>query len=152
MLKCLLTTLSVPKNCQFYLFQSPRIYIYIYTYIYIYHHHHHVVPLARIYLILSRHFSQSFITSGRSSGLHSVSSHSCCIYVRAARPAFAWTYVGVYRSTSLMNSFLLLQQCPEFLVRPARIVFVMGGRWSYSWCLVGYCCQNLFNIARNILV
>ena len=41
-----------------------------------YHHHHHVVPLTRISLTLSRHFSLSFIDSGRSSGLHPVSSHS----------------------------------------------------------------------------
>ena len=33
-------------------------------------HHHHVVPLARISLTLSRHFSLSFIASRRSSGLH----------------------------------------------------------------------------------
>ena len=46
------------------------------------HHHHHVVPLARISLILSRHFSLLFIASGRSSRLHPVSSHSCCMYVR----------------------------------------------------------------------
>ena len=46
------------------------------------YHHHHVVPLARISLTLSRHFSLSFIASGRSSGLHPVSSHSCCMYVR----------------------------------------------------------------------
>ena len=52
---------------------------YICIYIYIYHHHHHVVPPARISLILSRHFSLSFIASGRSSGLHPVSSHSCCM-------------------------------------------------------------------------
>ena len=44
-----------------------------------YHHHHHVVPPARISLTLSRHFSLSFIASGRSSGLHPVSSHSCCM-------------------------------------------------------------------------
>ena len=41
------------------------------------HDHHHIVPLARISLTLSRHFSLSFIASGRSSGLHPVSSHSC---------------------------------------------------------------------------
>ena len=41
------------------------------------HHHHHVVLVARISLTLSRHFSQSFIASGRSSGQHPVSSHSC---------------------------------------------------------------------------
>ena len=100
-------------------------------------HHHHVVPLAQIYLTLSRHFSVSFIASGRSSGLHLVSSHSCCMYVRAGRPAFARPYVGVHRSTSLMSSSLLLQQCTACLVRQTWIVFVMGGRWPYSWCLVG---------------
>ena len=42
--------------------------------------HHHVMPLARISLTLSRHFSLSFIASGRSSGLHPVSSNSCCMY------------------------------------------------------------------------
>ena len=42
----------------------------------IHHHHHHVPPPARIALNLSRHFSLSFIASGRSSGLHPVSSHS----------------------------------------------------------------------------
>ena len=82
-----------------------------------YYHHYHVVPRARISLTLSRHFSLSFIASGRSLGLHPVSSHSCCMYVRADRSAFAWPYVGVHRSTSLMSSSLLLQQCPASLVR-----------------------------------
>ena len=125
---------------------------------FIYHHHHHVEPLARISLTLSlslslsRHFSLSFIAFGRSSGLHPVSSLNCCMYVRTGRPAFAWLYAGVYRSTSLMSSSLLLQQCPACLVRLACIVFVMGGKWPYSWCLVGCCRQDLFNIALNILV
>ena len=48
------------------------------NYIYIYHHHH-VAPPARISLTLSCHFSLSFIASGRSSELHPVSSHSCCM-------------------------------------------------------------------------
>ena len=116
------------------------------------HHHHHVVLLARTSLTLFRHFSRSFIASGWSSGLHPVSSHSCCMYVRAGRPAFTWPYAGVHRSTSLMSSSLLLQQCPACLVRLAWIVFVMGGRWPYSWCFVGCCCQDLFYIASNILV
>ena len=50
---------------------------------------------------------------------------------------------GVHRSTSLMSSFLLLQL--------TWIVFVMGGRWPYSWCFVGCCLQDLFSIVRNIL-
>ena len=113
----------------------------------VYHHHHHhhdVVPPARISLTLSRHFSLSFIASGRSSGLHPVSSHNCCMYVLAGRPALARPYVGVHRSTSLMSSSLLHQQCPACLVRVTWIVFLMGGRWPYSWCLVRCCCQDLF--------
>ena len=95
--------------------KPPKIQIYIYIYISSQssiirkHYHHHVVPLARISLTLSRHFSLSFIVSGRSSGLHPVSSHSCCIYVRAGRPAFAWPYAGVHRSTLFMSSSLLLE-------------------------------------------
>ena len=116
------------------------------------HHHHHVVPSARISLALSLHFSQSFIASGRSSGLHPVSSQSCCMYVKAGRPAFARPYVRVHRSTSLISSSLLLQQCPACLARLTWIVFVMGGKWPYSWCLVGCCRQDLFSIARSILV
>ena len=39
------------------------------------------------------------------------------MYVRAGRPAFARPCVGVHKSTSLMSSSLLLQQCPACLVR-----------------------------------
>ena len=112
-------------------------------------HHHHNVPRARISLTLSRNFSQSFIASGRSSGLHPVSSLSCCMYVRAGRPAFARPYAGIHRSTLLMSSFLLHRQCPACLVCLNWIIFwwEVGGRWY----LVGFCRQDLFNIARNIL-
>ena len=98
------------------------------------------------------HFSLSFSASGRSSGPHTVSSHGCWMYVRAGRPDFARPCVGIHKSTSLMSSSLLLQQCPACLVRLTWIVFVIGGRWPYSWCLVGCCCQDLFRIARSILV
>ena len=116
------------------------------------YHHHHIVPLAQISLTLSRHSSLSFIASGRSSGLHPVSSQSYCMYVRAGRPAFARPYEGAHWKTSLMSSSLLLQQCPACLVRLTLIVFVMGGRWPYSWGFVGCCLQELFKIARSILV
>ena len=107
----------------------------------IHHHHHyyHVVPLARISLTFSRHFSLPFIASGRSSGLHPLSSHSCCMYILAGHPAFTRPYAGVHCSTSLMSSSLLLQQCPACLVCLTWIVFVMGGRWPYSWCFVRCC-------------
>ena len=82
-------------------------------YIYHHHHHHHDALPARISQTLSRRFSLSFIATG----LHPVSSHSCCMYVRAGRPAFAGLYEGIHRSTSLMSSSLLLQHCPACLVR-----------------------------------
>ena len=117
---------------------------YIYIYIYIYIYHHHIALVARISLTLSHHSSLS--------GQHPVSSHSCWMYVRAGRPAFARPCVAVHKRTSLMSSSLLLQQCPACLVRLTWIVFVIGGRWPYSWCLVGCCRQDLFKIARSILV
>ena len=52
------------------------------------------MPPARISLTLSRHFSLLFIASDWSSGLDPVSSHNCCMYVRAGLPAFAWPYAG----------------------------------------------------------
>ena len=116
-------------------FESPSTMVANFTY-----HHHHDVRLARINLTLSLHVSLSFIAFSRSSGLHSVSSHSCCMNVRAGRPAFNWLYAGVHRSTSLTFSSLLLQQCPACLVRLACIVFVISGRWPYSWRRVGCCC------------
>ena len=120
-------------------------------YIYIYHHHH-IALVARISLTFSRHSSLSFIALGRSSGQHSVSSHSCWMYVRAGHPAFARPCVGVHKSTSLMSSSLLLQQCPACLFRLTWIVFVIGGRWPYSWCLVGCCRQDLFKITQECCV
>ena len=84
------------------------------------------MQLARISPTLSLHVSLSFIAFGRSSGLHPVSSHSCCMNVRAGRPAFDWPYAGVHRSTSLTITSLPLQQCPARLVRLACIDFVIG--------------------------
>ena len=48
----------------------------------------------------------------------------------------------------LLSSSPLLQRCPACLVRLTWI----GGRWLYGCCFLGYCLQDLFNIARSILV
>ena len=112
---------------------------------------HHLYIYIYIYIYMSDTLSPHvliLIASGWSSLLHPVSSHTYCMYVRAGRLAFA----GVHRSTSLMSSSLLFRQCSACLVCLTWIVFVMGGRWPYSGCLVGCCHQDLFNISRNILV
>ena len=113
-------------------------------------HPHHVTLLARISLTLSRHSSLSSIAPGRSSRQHPVSAQSYCRYILAG-PTFARLCEGLHRSTSLMSSSLLLQQCPAYLVRFTCMVFVMCSRWSYSCCFEGCCVQDLFNTARNIL-
>ena len=114
------------------------------------------MPLARISLTLSRHFSLSFIASGRSSELHPISSHSCCMYVRAGHPAFARQYVGVHRSTSLMSSSLLLQQCPACLVRLTWIVFPSSlisfvHIYIYIYWRVGWGCRiHRLHLCRGV--
>ena len=75
------------------------------------------MPLARISLTLSCHFPLALIASGRSLGLHPLSSQSCSVCVLAGHPALDRPYVGVHRSTSLMSSSLLLHKCPACLVR-----------------------------------
>ena len=105
------------------------------AYVYNNHHHHHVPPLARISLTISRHLSLSSIAPRRSSRLYPVSAQSCCRWGLAGHPAFARPREGVHRSTSLISSSPLLQQCPVYLVRLTLIFFVMGGRWLYSCCL-----------------
>ena len=96
----------------------------------IYHHHHRVVPLARISLTLSRHFFLSFIASGKSSGLHPVSSPSCWMYARAGSPAFAWSYVGVHRSTSLISSSLWLIWCNSQPTLTKRLDKKLDGNYT----------------------
>ena len=81
--------------------------------------------LARISLTLSLHVSLSFIAFGRSSGLHPVSSHSCCMNVRAGRPAFDWPYAGVHKSTSLtISSWLVaVQLAPCGMLLPGPVQY-----------------------------
>ena len=152
--------LRIARRYVFFLWRGYSIYISGNLHVYMcinahtknHHHHHHVAPPTWISLTLSRHPSQSSIASGRSSRLHPVSVQSCCMYALDGHPAFARPCEGVHRSTSLTRSSLLLQQCPACLVRLTLIVFEMGGKWQYSCCFVGCCLQDLFNIARSILM
>ena len=111
-------------------------------YIYIYH----VLPPARISLTLSRHSSLSFIASGRSSGLHPVSSHSCCMQAGDGRPAFARPYEGCHRRTSLMSLFLLIQQCPACLARLTDIyiyIYIYIYSVTEKWVHPSHFCRYL---------
>ena len=87
---------NVPANVSTIMGQRYFCPVILYTF---HHHHHHVMPPAWISLTLSRHFSRSFLASGWSSGLHLVSSQSCCMYIRAGHPALLghmWGSIGVH--------------------------------------------------------
>ena len=51
-----------------------------------------------------------------------------------------------------MSSFLLLQQCPTFLVHLIWMVLEIGSRWSNSCCFAGCYFLDLFGISCSILV
>ena len=143
---------SLFKNCyKILIYKSYTFSIYIYIYIYSIY----ITIIIIIIMSCRRHGHPwpSLATSPyRSSPLAGLQGYipyphiavACSSWLSCFCPAIC----GVHRSTSLMNSSLLLQQCPACLVRLTWIVFVIGGRWPYSWCLVGLCRQDLFNIAR----
>ena len=74
----------------------------------------------------SSEFENSVLLNGVSSGQQPVSSHSCWMYVRAGRPAFARPCVGIHKSTSLMSSSLLLQHVRIQVV----VLKTCLGRWT----------------------
>ena len=126
--------------------QNPYQYLYMTTYLLSNHHHHHITVLAQISLTLSRHPSLSSIQLTACIGtqlLYISSSWSSCLC------SFLW---GILRTTLLMSSSLLLQQCPGCLVPLIWMVFKMGARWPYSRCFVGCCRQDLFHTACCVLV
>ena len=115
-------------------------------------HHHQVAQLAQISLTFSCQASLSSIAPGRSSSLYPVSIQSCCRYVLLGHPTLVCPCEGIHRRTSLMILFLLRQQCPACFVCLTWMVLEIGGRWPYNSCFIGYCFQDLFHIAPNILV
>ena len=70
-----------------------------------------------------------------------------CICTGLLYVGYSWSS----RSTSLMSSSLLHQQCHACLIRLTWIVLGIGSKWPYSTCFDGGL-QDLFNNARSILV
>ena len=61
-------------------------------------------------------------------------------------------FVGIYGRTLLLLSLLFLHQYPACIACLIWLVGEMGGKWPYSNCFAGWCFQDLFKIARSILV
>ena len=79
--------------------------------------YHQVILIAQNSLTLTYHPSLSFIALSKAFRLYSVSTQSWCIQVLAGWLTLVCLCVGVYKRTSLISSFLLLQQCPAYFVR-----------------------------------
>ena len=118
-----------------------------------YHHHHnHVVlpaqisltPLSPLLPMAYRHW-QVFRATSRilPELLYVCSSWSSCFC-----SAIMWGSIGIHLLWAYHSFF---QQWPACLVRLTWIVFVMGGRWPYSWCFAWFSRQDLFNIAAAFL-
>ena len=86
---------------------------------------------------------------GVNMGENSYTSVARRAYTKSPTKQVLHHYVAPPARISLLSSLL---QCPACLVRLAWIVFMMSGRWPYSCCFVGCCLQDLFSIARSILV
>ena len=128
--------------------------------------HHHRVTLSSkssrtLFLSLSLSLSRfslslypslSSIAPGSSPKLQPVSTYSWYQSVLAGQPMRARLCVKVYKKTSLMSLSLLIQQCPSCFFPQTWIVYEMGGKWLYSYCLLGCCFQDLFKTTHIILV
>ena len=115
------------------------------------YHHHLVVPPARIFLNLSRHSSLSFITSGRSLGRYSPypDRASVCMFELVA------LLLICHVRGSMGEHHLWARPCsPEVSCMSGSSnfdIFVIGGRWPYSCCLVGCCLQSLNEWDRHLI-
>ena len=105
------------------------------------HYHHNVVPSARIYpsSSLATPPYRPLLPAGLQGYISYRHRAVVCRFELVVLPLF----VHVKGSTSLMNLPLIFQQCFASLVRLTWTVFVMGGKWPYSCCFVGYCLQDL---------
>ena len=126
-------------------FKPHLVYIYIYIYIYIYHHHH-VMLLARILLTLSLtiplyypSLPVSLLDFIRSPYWADVDNFYMVVKISHV------SMKRVHSITSLMSSFLLLQQWPAWLVRLIWMVLELGDSWPYSCCFAG-CCSRICSL------
>ena len=100
---------------------------------------------------LSHHPSLSSIAFGRSSGLHPVSAQ--LLYIGSSW--LFYLYSAVRRGSQEYITHELVPTSPAVSRTSGSSnfdSFMMGGRWLYSYCFVRCCFQDLFNIARSILV
>ena len=144
-------------------------------------HHFCIVNYRPKSLCLQSTFKKKYITiqnkmnkSYTSSSFHAISTdipdplspplpnvHRFCQVLGAtSRISTELLYVGSSWSSCLCTSmwrgpqeYITYELVPTFpAVSHILIVFVMGGRWPYSYCFVGCCLHDLFNIACSILV
>ena len=107
------------------------------------HHHHHVGPVARISLTLSLatfpyHSSPLAGLQGYIPYPH-IAAECMFELVVLLLPGHKWGSIGVH---PLWARLCFSSSVLRVWFRLSRIVFVMGGRWPYSWCFVG--CYRLF--------
>ena len=105
--------------------------------------HHHAMPLARISLTLSCHFSPLFIASSRSSWLHPVSSHMFELVVLLL-PGHMWGSIRVHHlwahpcffSCVLHVWFILLYGCATWMLTKRLEKKLDGNYTRMLWAIL----------------
>ena len=133
------------------------IYTYVCSYIYIYTHTHtyiyiYIYIYTNIYVYI--YISSSYRAT--STNIPDPLSPLLLIVHRFRQVLRAISHILIellYVGSSLLSCFSsAISGGPAYLVRLTLIVFMIGGRWPYSCCFAGCCLQDLFKIARSILV
>ena len=131
----------------------------IYTYIYMYIHTHYIhILYTHTYLSSSssRHTISMDISDPLSPPLHIIHCFQQVFRVTSCirtEPLYVGSSWSMWRGPQEYSIYELVSTSPAVSRMSGSLkVFVMDGRWLYSFCFVGCCLHGLFNIARSILV
>ena len=89
-------------------------------------------------LSLSLSLAIRYFENCQSSRRYKEPTQSLWMLVFGGRPTLVCPCVGFHKWSSLMNSFLLLQHCPECPAHLTWMVCVMGSKWPHSSTFVGH--------------
>ena len=78
------------------------------------------------------YLNEVYIAVFSTSVVYPLSSLSCAVYVFCGRPGFRCPCIGSHRSTSLIISSLVRQQCPEKCILYYLIVIFIFGIFPYN--------------------
>ena len=111
---------------------------------------HHVMPIARVYLTLSRQSSLSFIAFGKFSRRHPVSLPSCCS-ISSSRSSNTCLFLWRGRRENVIYEFAPTSPAESRMYCSSDLNGFRDG-WLYSCSFVECCFQDFFNMYCRVIV